>query len=71
MIEQALPAPAKIFTDQANGRWRIMYGDRDKSVSWTQRGVQRAASMVLNIAWEWHNEATGEDSPKWVHKYIV
>ena len=69
-IEQALPAAAKVFTDHANGRWRLQYGARDKSFSWTQRGLQRAATMVLCQAWEWHTEATGEQPPKGVQNLL-
>jgi len=65
-IEQALPAVAKVFTDHASGRWRLQCGARDKSFSWTQRGVQRAATMVLCLAWEWNTEAIGEQPPKGV-----
>jgi hypothetical protein len=69
-IEQALPAAAKVFTDHANGRWRLQYGARDTSFSWAQRGVQRAATMVLCQAWGWHTEAIGEQPPKGVHNLL-
>ena len=69
-IGQALPAVAKVFTDHASGRWRLQYGARGKSFSWTQRGLQRAATMVLCQAWEWHTEATGEQPPKGVQNLL-
>ena len=34
-----------------------------RSVSWTKRGFQHAASEVLWQAWTYHNEYTGAKAP--------
>lgn len=58
------PAPARLFTDQWNGRFRLSYpGEKPRSVSWTVKG-QRAASLeALRVMRAWHTASTGQQPP--------
>lgn len=59
-----LPDEAKVIADRPNGRWFVSYpGFKTRSVSWTQRGSEAAAAMVLEIVWAWHCTATGAPKP--------
>lgn len=63
-IVEHKPGPARLFTDQWNGRFRLSYpGEKPKSVSWTVKG-QRAASLeALRQMWAWHTARTGQEPP--------
>lgn len=64
-LEKHKPSPAAIICDDYNGRWRLLYPDRQwRSISWTKRGYEKAVAVALHLLWSWHGEATGE-TPKW------
>lgn len=65
-IIKYLPASAKHFTDNSNGRFMLYQqslGYVRKSFSWTKRGCQLASSMLLRTAWERHCEAFNIERP--------
>jgi hypothetical protein len=50
--------------DQYNGRWRVINSDFQwRSISYTQRGFQSAAALVLHQAWTYFFEITGVSAP--------
>lgn len=58
------PEPARICTDDRNGRFLLHYGEFDRrSVSWTVRGVPEATLSALKILWGWHTLSTGAECP--------
>ena len=58
------PAAAKVFVDDANGRFRLFYKPfHDRSISWTTRGQADAVLMSLRQLWEWNLTVTGEGAP--------
>lgn len=60
----ALPNSCRLVPDAKNGRWFINHPSfKQRSVSWTQRGHQQGAKMVLRQAWGWHHATTGEEPP--------
>lgn len=65
-INKYIPASARVFTDNPNGRFLLMQhelGHDRKSFSWTKRGNQKASLMLLQVAWERHIAAYGGESP--------
>ena len=63
-IEKNLPEGVTVICDDYNGRWRVISMNLDwKSISWTSRGYEQAASEVLAKAWEYYRDDTGFDAP--------
>lgn len=63
-LQAEKPAAAKVFVDDANGRFRLFYKPfHDRSISWTTRGQADAVLMSLKQLWEWNLAATGEGAP--------
>jgi hypothetical protein len=58
------PPNVKVKCDDYNGRWRVIAPTLDwKSISWSKRGFQLAASEVLLQAWEYEKDFSGVVSP--------
>lgn len=58
------PAGGTIVEDNPNGRYLAAYPNAGRvSVSWTRRGSQDTARMVLQWLWARHTRHTGEDPP--------
>ena len=55
------PPGTSIVEDNPNGRYLVMYQEKRKSVSWTLRGHDKACFLVLQHAWEWYVENTGQE----------
>ena len=63
-IEKHMPSSIRLYTDEANGRWRIISGDmQNRSISWTARGLARAAAETIHMAWSYHLDAHPQDAP--------
>lgn len=63
-IKRELPKSVKLVENAKNGRWLIQHADfKEKSFSWTQRGQVAASQLVLQTAWRWHHDTTGEPVP--------
>ena len=65
MIERFKPAQGQCHVDNDYGRVSIHYpGFTRKSISWTKRGMKKAALLALNQFWSWHTRATGVEPPR-------
>ena len=63
-IEKHRPPLGNCHVDNDNGRYRLSYpGFGLRSISWMRRGEKRTALEVLQLWWQWHNEATGDPVP--------
>ena len=63
MLKNAPPA-GSLHCDDMSGRYRITYAlFAPQSVSWSKRGMRRAAVEHLQIWWEYHTRITGEVCP--------
>ena len=60
-LQKWKPPGTSIVEDNANGRYLVMYREKRKSVSWTLRGHDKACFLVLQHAWEWYVENTGQE----------
>ena len=55
-LKENLPAQALAWCDSRNGRWRITYKGsvtHQRSISWTELGMQVAYGVALDQAWQW------------------
>ena len=63
LLEHA-PTSVIVQCDDYNGRWRVISTNMEwRSISWTKRGFQKAASEVLHQAWQYHYDYTGQCAP--------
>ena len=63
-IGEWCPHDSKVVCDDYNGRWRVIAPDLNwRSVSWTCRGYEKAATEVVHQAWTYHTDFTGEACP--------
>ena len=53
-LRAVMPNEAALFSDPANGRWRLTFRPThaQRSISWTRAGSQAAACLALRWAWE-------------------
>lgn len=73
-VRQNVPEKVKVFTDEANGRWKICWEKtsfKQKSISWTAVGAVAAARAAVAQAWEWSREETGCDMPAQVKEKMA
>ena len=71
-LESYLPSSVKMYTDEKNGRWKLMSGTRCyKSVSWTGCGIASAVARALHLAWSFHMDSNPWDGPDWDMKELT
>jgi hypothetical protein len=64
-------AGSGVLENALYGRWVCAYpGQPRRSVSWTRRGHQAAAYLVLATLWEYYEDDTG-DAPKYSVKELL
>lgn len=64
-IKEWKPDGSHVLTDVSMGRWVLVYpGHARRSVSWSKRGFQDAAILVIDALWTWHISAGG-GQPAW------
>lgn len=63
-VEENLPTSVRLYTDEANGRWRVISEVQvGRSISWTSRGLAKAAAEAVHQAWTFHLDAHPTDHP--------
>lgn len=63
-VEDHMPPSTRLFTDEDNGRFRVITEDYEmKSVSWTRRGFGQAAAEAISVAWGFHMDKYPGQAP--------
>ena len=66
-LASTMPSSAKLTADVPNGRRLFSHpAFKIRSVSWSERGPEKAAKLILEEAWRWHTAATGEPMPDYL-----
>lgn len=73
-LKRLAPTDAKIWTDLANGRWKVSLPKSpggQRSVSWTNVGQEAAVRVALRQLWDWKFAVDGQNPPPEVERFLA
>ena len=63
-VKQHMPDIVRVLVDEVNGRWRLVGPSMTvKSVAWTRRGWEAAATEAVYHGWQFHNDYSNRQCP--------